>query len=93
MPKNDLDIIRRAINAVSIETARNSHDSALTSVLAQLCYIEGIMSGEESDLSKLSRLAIGVTAVKLLADEYPHLVDILVEADYVSKNYIKNNYK
>ncbi len=89
MIKHDLAIIRKAISAVSKEATQFKNDQALTSVLAQLRYIEGVISGAEFDLSKLSRLAIGVTAVKMLAQEYPHLVDVLMDADCVSKKYIK----
>lgn len=84
MPNNNLSIIRKAIDAVSKEVAQYN-DEALRSVLAQLRYVEGILNKTETDMSKLSRLAIGVTTVKLLADEYPHLVGILLDADRISK--------
>lgn len=81
----DILIIENAIQAVSAEVSTYPHDEALKSVLIQLQYVKGVLENTEKDIGRVSRLSIGVTAVKLLGDEFPHLVDLLLDADAVAK--------
>ncbi len=83
--EKNLKVIKSAIQAVSAEVSKYQNDEALKSVLIQLQYVEGVLENTEKDLSKIARLAIGITTVRMLEDEFPHLTDILMDADRVVK--------
>jgi hypothetical protein len=83
--QKDLDLIDEVLSECRERMVKNPGYEPLSSIEQQLLYLKSLLEGSESDKSKLSKIILGVYAVREFSETDGDFAELLVDANDIAE--------
>lgn len=82
--QKDLELVNNAISACRERIAKCPNHEILKSIEQQLLYLQSLLDGSESDKSRLSKIILGVYAIREFSETDRKFAEILMDVNNLS---------